>query len=541
MAPGDAGAVQVVDATGKVADSATWFRDDAEIGAEAYRVIGVLGAQGSGKSTLLNELFGTQFSVGSARAALGKATTKGIVAAKSNSEDSRTVALDVEGADARDRGSDGQAFAAKCAAFVATLCDALLVNIWYRELARMEGAAGFALLNAVFEQTVQMVGIDSASKTLLVFVVRDTEDCSTESFTSVASRIRDGCESRWAALKQDTTFDDLFELRVSLLSHPRHQKDQFQKGCKDLVAMLDKEIVTDMSKGISADEVGTSAKQNWESVSVPQKSSGEVSRSHRDEAAALRADRVFSQSLDTLAREAGKMEHQLDAGQIIESFGSRAEEIFNAAVDQVQAELSDCQDDPLVDSKTQQLRAAHETVLHGIFIKQLHVLRENALSHFKAQLNASEYPDLAFYTADTLFLREAQKSVRPGSSWTFENEHADLQALMTELLAQRKRLQAFRADAVQANQTAMQVLQMQQAQMNAIQQQAMGGVSGQWNTQAMYRPPDTNFNVTLGYQPGRTTVNVGMVPEESSAMLGGSGFTAGIGPMNLGLNLNINI
>mmetsp|Transcript_4760 Transcript_4760/g.10174 ORF Transcript_4760/g.10174 Transcript_4760/m.10174 type:complete len:537 (-) Transcript_4760:873-2483(-) len=533
--------VQVVDADGNAKEGVTWFADDADSGAEAYCVIGVLGAQGSGKSTLLNALFGTSFAVRSGRGALGSATTKGVAAAKSTTSSSLTVVLDVEGADARERGSDGKAFASRCAAFASSLCDAILVNMWFRDLARADDSAGFALLDAVFAQTAKVLQNGSASKSLLTFVVRDAEDCSDESLARITSQVQDQCNARWSRLSQDVTLEHLFDVNVALLPHPRHQKNEYESSCKDLAATLEKSIVADMSKGIPANEIGTYAKQEWESVS-PTQAAAVVTRSNPNEAAALRADRVFSQSLSILTREAAEMDSQLDGGAMIEKFGDRATALLSGAVDTIQAELSDCQSDPLVEQKMQQLISAYDTVLHGLFVKQLHILRENSLSHFKSQITSTDImPDFAFFSADQKFTRGAQESVRTGSSWSFENEQADLQTLMTELVAERKRLVAFRSDAVQANQTAMQVLRMQQAQMNAIQQQAMGGVSGQWNTQAMYRPPDTNFKVTLGYEPGLTSMSLGMVPEESSALFGGSGFTAGLGPMNLGVNLKVNI
>ena len=81
---------------------------------------------------------------------------------------------------------------------------------------------------------------------------------------------------------------------------------------------------------------------------------------------------------------------------------------------------------------------------------------------------------------------------------------------------------------------------MQQAQMQAVQQQALGGGVGQWNVGAAYRPPDSIVNLSLAYQQGRTNVQVSMVPDESSSLLGPTGFTEGVGPGNLGLSFNVN-
>ena len=91
----------------------------------------------------------------------------------------------------------------------------------------------------------------------------------------------------------------------------------------------------------------------------------------------------------------------------------------------------------------------------------------------------------------------------------------------------------------QAN--AFQYLQMQQAQLQAIQQQQFGGGSGNWNIGAAYRPPDSNINISTGYQQGRTNIQISMVPDEQASLLGPNGFTSGVGPANLGLSLNLNL
>lgn len=64
---------------------------------------------------------------------------------------------------------------------------------------------------------------------------------------------------------------------------------------------------------------------------------------------------------------------------------------------------------------------------------------------------------------------------------------------------------------------------MQQAQMQAIQQQQYGGAGGNWNFGAAYRPPETDLNISLGYQQHRTTIQISMVPDESAGYLGPGG------------------
>jgi len=532
--------VQIVDSSGKLNESSQWFPEDEQLGAEAHQVVAVLGVQGSGKSTLLNSLFHTNFDVRPPRSAVGSATTKGITAAKS-SNSSSIVVLDVEGADSRDRGRTGKVFASRCAAFATALCDALLVNIWFRDVARAVDSPGSVLLEAVLAETAKALKEESASKSVLMFVIRDVENISESVAQECLKTLVGSVENLWEKLKQDVPFEELFDVRVALLPHIRYQKELFDNQIANLNADLMSAMTIEMSKGIPADGFSVFAKTVWDTVSSAPVARISGANASSDSVLA-RADQAFSEALNVINSEVSRMMETVSRGDKIENFGSVAGELFNATIQSFQVEMSDCAGDPLVERKILQLSVAIDSALQSVFVKQLQLIRENSINRFKSAISSDEMPvDFAYYSGDALFARDAQASVRPDSDWSFESERADLQALLTDLVSQRKRIQQNRVDVAQAQASAVQVLQMQQAQMNAIQQQAMGGVSGQWNAQAMYRPPDTNVNMTVGYQPGRTTINLGMVPEEGASLLGANGFTAGFGPMNLGLNFNVNI
>lgn len=77
--------------------------------------------------------------------------------------------------------------------------------------------------------------------------------------------------------------------------------------------------------------------------------------------------------------------------------------------------------------------------------------------------------------------------------------------------------------AAQETQQAFRYLQMQEGRIHQIQQQHYGGVSGAWNVGAAYRPPDSNVNISVGYQQGRTNIQISMVPDEQSSLLGPNG------------------
>jgi hypothetical protein len=113
--------------------------------------------------------------------------------------------------------------------------------------------------------------------------------------------------------------------------------------------------------------------------------------------------------------------------------------------------------------------------------------------------------------------------------------------MLSEIAAQHRKLVTTQVNASEQQSQAIRILQLQNTQLRAVQQQALGGAVGQWSIGAAYRPPDSNINVSLGFEQGRTSVQVSMVPDESSSLLGPSGFTAGVLPGNVGLSFNLNM
>ncbi len=166
------GAVEVVNAGGEIASpDLPWFDTAAQ--SDLATIVAILGPQASGKSTLANALFGTQFPVAS-RTSVGSSTTRGILAARPT-ERTDVVVLDVEGADARERGRDGKIFQARCASFVSNLADCIVLNMWYHDTCRVD-STGYELLKSVLLTCAQVIADGSAARTVLVFAVRDVED-----------------------------------------------------------------------------------------------------------------------------------------------------------------------------------------------------------------------------------------------------------------------------------------------------------------------------------------------------------------------------
>merc|ERR1712166_1216506 len=170
--------------------------------------------------------------------------------------------------------------------------------------------------------------------------------------------------------------------------------------------------------------------------------------------------------------------------------------------------------------KKQDLEFQIDMQLYAIFLKQLSILRELSISHFKAATVNEDVPaDFAFFTADPFFVREAEDSIRPGSTWSYKDERLNVHNAIREISSRRKQLISERIQHAETSANAFQYLQF-------------GGSAGSWNIGGAYRPPDSNLNISLGYQQGRTNIQISMVPDEQASLLGPNGFTAGVGPAN---------
>lgn len=338
-----------------------------------------------------------------------------------------------------------------------------------------------------------------------------------------------------------------------MFPHIRHQADDFEKRVSSLwLGLYNGEIATDdHSKQIPADGFSVYAHTLWQSISVgpePGLSNEDSDRKADDFyggedfaiVAAYRCDEIFSIKLAEASGDIGELLDIVESGTVITDLGKKCDEIVTRALQEYDADSSDFADEPVYERKRTELEAIIDTGLMSVFMKNITIVSREALAAFKSSIAADIPADYALYNADALFVKKAKEGTRQGSSWTFETERTDLQNMMTEIAAQQRKLHETEVNASQQQSKAMQFLQMQQAQMNAVRQQALGGSVGQWNLGAAYRPPDSNVNLSLAYQQGRTNLQVSMVPDESSTLLGPGGFTAGVGPGNLGMSFNVN-
>ena len=193
------------------------------------------------------------------------------------------------------------------------------------------------------------------------------------------------------------------------------------------------------------------------------------------------------------------------------------------------------------DRGVDEIASAVDAQLHVLYLRQLALLRENALQKYRSAAKSSgssEYE--AMLQADAQFAREAEESTRDGSDWDYTGERSFLQAVMNNIAESGKKVMDIQMKSAQQQQTAMSFLQSQQQMIQQLQQQ-LYGQSSPWNVGVAYRIPDTNFNLQGSYQQGRANIQLSCVPDEYAPMLGPNGFTNGVGPGNLGLSLNLSV
>jgi len=237
----------------------------------------------------------------------------------------------------------------------------------------------------------------------------------------------------------------------------------------------------------------------------------------------------------------------IDEGSVVAGFGSKADTICNQALEEFAQNAPDAGDDSSAaaayDRKLEELEAAIDAPLQVLYLRQLAILREQALQKYRAASRtsgSSEYE--AMLQADSQFARDAEEATRDGGGedWEYASERSYLQAVMNNIAESGKKAVDIQMKSAQQQQTAMQFLQSQQQMIQQLQMQLYGQTSP-WNVGVAYRIPDTNFNLQGSYQQGRANVQLSCVPDEYAPMLGPNGFTNGVGPGNLGLSLNLSV
>ena len=75
--------------------------------------------------------------------------------------------------------------------------------------------------------------------------------------------------------------------------------------------------------------------------------------------------------------------------------------------------------------------------------------------------------------ADDLFRKEAEECTRQNPEWSYAKEAGLLKSTFLEILSRNRKIAEIRAKSTKQNQQAMQYLQIQNQQLQAMQQQLM--------------------------------------------------------------------
>lgn len=355
-----------------------------------------------------------------------------------------------------------------------------------------------------------------------------------------------------------TLLTDVVDLTVDMIPHFRYEEESFSAHVSSLRdGLYDEEIAKpEHSKQVPGDGLATYAQTLWESIStnasiartIPASTDVFSDRKADDFyagedfaiVAGFRCDEAFSERLAEASGDVANLLDVVEEGTYIDKLGEKADGIVDRTLQEYDVMTTDFVDEAVYERKRKELEVILDTALNTVYMKNVAIASREALTTFKAGISEDLPADFALYTAETKFVKQAKEGLRQSSGWSFESERVDLQNMMKEIAAQQRKLIDTQVTASQQQSKAIQFVRMQQAQMQAVQQQALGGGVGQWNLGAAYRPPDSNVNLSLAYQQGRTNLQVSMVPDESSSLLGPSGFTAGVGPGNLGMSFNVN-
>lgn len=231
----------------------------------------------------------------------------------------------------------------------------------------------------------------------------------------------------------------------------------------------------------------------------------------------------------------------LEEGQVIEGFGSKADELCDktiAAFCERAPPANDAVSAETYDAVLTDVERSVDAPLHVLYMKQLAYLRELALQQFRGDKDASYESMLR---ADADFVEAAVSSTRETNpDWDYSQERGYLQAVLNLAAEQTQKRSEIMSEVAEKQQAAMSVLQTQNQMIQQLQMQ-LYGQSSPWNVGVAYRIPDTNFNLQGSYQQGRANLQVSCVPDEYAPLLGPNGFTNGVGPGNLGLSLNLSL
>lgn len=206
------------------------------------------------------------------------------------------------------------------------------------------------------------------------------------------------------------------------------------------------------------------------------------------------------------------LEEQVEEGSLVPQFGQKAAAIVEA-----------------YSGSAGELERTVDGLLHALFLRQLTLLRQ--------QLAARLGKDVL--QADEKFVAGAEELKRPGSDWSYTDERYALRAVLEGGLKREEALAEESADAKEAQQSTVEIISKLQSQMESLQQKVQAMRAGSpWFLSASWRIPRTPIQLIARHQQGRTNLEFSLNQDRDPAN-SEAGFVQGVGPMNLGMNVQL--
>ncbi|KAI8105747.1 hypothetical protein M9434_000329 [Picochlorum sp. BPE23] len=447
--------LQIVDGSGciHVEDVQAFVRDTGvEDSGIDYTVVSIMGPQSSGKSTLMNSLFGTTFDEMDALSGRQQ-TTHGIWMAKSPKVSSpKTLVMDLEGSDGRERGEDDTSFERQSALFALATADILMVNMWAKDVGRETGA-GKPLLKTIFQVNLKLFQPSpGARRTVLMFVFRDRTktplDKLKETWEADLNVMWDGLAK--PDEYENSSLQDFFELQYAALPNYEDRLEEFMAECTILRrrfthdAADDESLLRMSTDKLPGQALGLSMVKVWDVI----KENKDLNLpAHRVMVATIRCKEIAQQQVDVFEGD-GRWVALLDeySKGIIPDFGEKVATLVDAVMSGYDEEAHYFDSKVSHERRGVLLEDIHGKV-HPVFETQLALASAKSLNAYKQGMQTlsqgetfCERADKAFEQAMQDFDAMAGALKVPGTAW--KTEAAAREALKQDLQAHAESLKA---------------------------------------------------------------------------------------------------
>lgn len=142
----------------------------------------------------------------------------------------KTIVIDCEGTDSKERGEDRHHFEHCSSLFALALGDILIMNMWTQDVGRYT-ASNYGVLKMVFQMNLKLFQQECAKKVLIVLRDYDEKRYKKEKFSK---QIMDDIYVIWNDIKKpehytNSTPESFFEFEFITLPHKIYREDDFDK------------------------------------------------------------------------------------------------------------------------------------------------------------------------------------------------------------------------------------------------------------------------------------------------------------------------